>query len=635
MSGIFGFVTYNNIQNDNPIDISLMMLWNRVFGKDNEACYKHSGISMGCCIEYLFNKHIQQNPVLDYLGNHAVIDAILYNRTELIEKCDAEGDISDAELLFRYVIKFGPDSLKDVNGDFSGAIINDKSKSLILFRDHMGIRPLFYYEDGGFVAFSTDIRGLISLPQVDASISEDWIYKTISGYIADTIDNTPYENIFCVTPASYLVFSYENGRLKKVKNRYWKLRQKKVKLSDEKNYQNTLRELINDALIRRLDTISGPVGAELSGGMDSGVIDILINRAGREGIFYSWSFDPKELELTKDDERRVIEDICKQEKIVCNYSHKSSDYGPEVEKRMGQIGIGEFTDDSYDFRYAFPSWTNTYSLIIGAQFVAKRGASVMFTGHGGDEGVSHRCSPYEMYHYHEYYRYFRYIWAATSGHKHRIRTSIFTSIKHIKGKKKERKKPYISGNASPELLNQTFKTGKTVEDAISLHFDHDPIEYIEMGGARNRLDNIALYGALSGVRYMVPYLDYRVIDFAVSIPRYLYLRGKYKRYIFREAFKDIMPESLYKSEMKEDTSFRNIETDPDWYDSYAKRKAEIINKLKREYWKKYLNFDIIDKLAKAGKPTDEEYEVEARQLTCLLNCALAQNLVEKARNITT
>ena len=428
-----------------------------------------------------------------------------------------------------------------------------------------------------------------------------------------------------------MIFSVNNGSLKLCKTRYWKLRQHKVKLGEERAYQKRLRELITDSVKRRLEVVSGPVGAELSGGLDSGVIDILINRSGRKGIYYSWSLDPQELKMADGDERLVIRDICEQEKIVCNYSHMLNDYGEKIGERMKKVGISILSDETNDFKYAFPTWSNTYKLFLGAQYVSEHGAKVMFTGHGGDEGVSHRCSAYEMYHYHEFYRYFHYIWTTTNGHKHRFYQTISSSIKHIRESKRKRKKVYIDWKSSPELLNAQFASEKTCNNSYSLHFDHDPIEYIETGGTRNRLDNIALCGALCKIRYMVPFLDYRVIDYAVSIPRYLYLREKTNRYIFREAFKDIMPETMYKLKVKADTSYSNIAPNPNWFDRYAQRKAEIINKLDREYWSKYLNFEEIDKIANAGKPTEEELDGEKKKIMTLLMCALAQNLVEKAK----
>lgn len=635
MSSIFGFVLGEKAKNKQKLELKKMLLWNKVYGTGNEGCYEGPDLSMGCYVENLSDKYIQQKPVPYILGHRGVIDAVVYNRADLVYKCMCDSNISDAELLLLYIIKFGPDALKDVNGDFSGAIYYEKEKKLLVFRDHMGIRPLFYYAENGIVAFSTDIRGLAALPQIDMSVSEEWIYRSISGYDANTIDNTPYRMINCVTPASYIWFSFSKGKIKTQKTFYWRLRQKKIKLSNQRAYQDRLRELITDAVKRRLEIVSGPVGAEMSGGLDSGVIDILINRTGREGIYYSWSLDPKEHKLVENDERLVIEDICRQENITCYYKHKDTDHDKIVRDRMIELGIIPASEESIDFGFAFPTWSNTYILINSARLAAENGAKIIFTGHGGDEGVSHRCSPFEMYLSHEYYQYFRYIWRATKGHRHRIFKTISTSYKHIRGKKKELKQPFINNLASPELLKSDFSKQMSGIKSEAYYFNQDPIKYIVSGGSRNRLDNIAFYGALCKVRFMVPYLDYRVIDFAVSIPRHLYLKGRQDRYIYREAFKDMIPESLYKLNRKDDTSDKNLDSDPNWYEEYSKRKSEIINKLDQEYWKKYLNFEEIEKFAKSGKPTDEEMADEYRRLKCLLNCALAQNLVEKARNITT
>ena len=191
--------------------------------------------------------------------------------------------------------------------------------------------------------------------------------------------------------------------------------------------------------------------------------------------------------------------------------------------------------------------------------------------------------------------------------------------------------PYLDAYSSPEFVNPGFEADKKIKNKYSLRFAFDPVHYINTGGSRNRLENIALFGALSKVRYMVPYLDYRVIDYAVSIPRYLYFCGKTRRYIFRETFKDIMPESLYRLSSKDTPSYNSMGGNPNWYEKYVVRKKEIIEKLDREYWKHYLNFEMIDKLAGAGKPSDEEYDSEVRHLKILLKFGLAQNLVDLSR----
>jgi asparagine synthase (glutamine-hydrolysing) len=363
------------------------------------------------------------------------------------------------------------------------------------------------------------------------------------------------------------------------------------------------------------------------------VIDILIKRFGREGIFFSWSPDPNDIELGTEDERRIIADICEQENIHCYYSRLGEEYLDKVVKRAQDADIYVSEKGSIDFRFCLPESVNTFTILKGSSYVKDKGARVMFTGHGGDEGISHRGNIYELFYHHEYYHYWRYLWCKTSK-KPRILRTLKKGIKNIASSSKENREPYLNWFASPELLKSDISDkyrGKKYEKFL---FDHDTIAYIESGGSRNRLDNMALLGAYTGIRYLIPYLDYRVIDYAVSIPRYLYTNEKSKRYIFREAFKDIMPMSLYKLNIKEDTSFRNMPQNPNWFQEFDRRKKEIVDNLDKEYWSKYLDYSKIEELYKKGEPSDEEYLEQSRQLKALLKCALAKNLldVSKGRN---
>ena len=629
MSGIFG--VFDRRIEEKSEGISAMLPWNRLYGGDGEGIFEAGNISLGCCVQQLNNLRIQEDFVLHNNGKHAVIDAVIYNRDELLCKCGCDYDLSDPELLFCMVEKNGMKSLSEINGDFAGAIFDEKAQKVTLFRDHMGIRPLYYYVDAKRVAFSTDLRGLFAYSGVKTKIDDEWIFRTVSGYDTETLDSTPYENVSCVTPAHFIEISFDKTAYKLEAHRYWKLGSRKIRHSSQKEYEREMRNLVEDAVHRRLNAVSGLVGAELSGGLDSGVIDILINRMGRKAEFISWSLDPKELEMAENDERKIIDDICRQENITCNFLHASSDFKDKTAHNMEKVGLSVPDDGSIDFRFAFPADSNTFTLIHGSLFVRDKGAKVMFTGHGGDEGISHRSNVYEMFYHHEYYHYFKHIWSMTRKGHRAIRT-IKKSIRNIASSMQENRQVYTSWYASPEILNKEFASKYSSQKQYNLQFGYDPIAYIESGGSRNRLENMALLGAHSGVRYMVPYLDYRVIDFAVSIPRYLYINGNTRRYIFREAFKDLMPQSLYKLDNKEETSFNNLKSSEDeWFDEYSRRKREIIDSLDREHWDKYLDYDKIEMLYRSGKPEGDEHIRELRWIKALLKCALAQNLIERAK----
>lgn len=635
MSGIFGFVQ-GEADRSNTIDINRMRLWNSAYGSDDEEMFIGECFGLGCCYEKLSAEAKMGTPVLKANHKYAVVDALLFNREELIERCQEKATLSDEELLICYIDKFGLNALKDVNGDFCGAIYDDREKSLTLFRDHMGIRPLFYFINEVMVAFSTDIRGLVALPQIDASVDEDWLYKTITGHISTGKDNTEFKYIFCVPPAGYIKFSLENNKIVTQRNEYWQLGSKKIRFSSETAYRNQLRELITDAVKRRLDVVSDPVGAELSGGLDSGVIDILINRMGREGIYVSWSPDPKDVPLVKNDERLVILDICEQENIVCNYGKTRISLGPEsaIAGKMREMGIEVNHDEQTALRYILPPYSNTHTICETAQFVSRNGARVVFTGHGGDEGVSHRCNPYEMFFHREYYHFLRYMWSTTHGKKRRIRNTLKKCYRILSEERKQLKQPFQMHFASPELLKADFSNKFIQKKMPPIYFAYDPKKYIKEGGSRNRLDVMAMLGAYSGVRYLAPFLDYRVIDFAVSIPRHMYLKGRSNRYIFREAFKEIMPESLYRLQIKEDNSFNSVEEDSDWFEEFSKYKKEALDKLDRVYWEPYLDFDVIDKWFEKGRPSEEERKHEQDILYCLFLCAMLGNVVKRTREDT-
>lgn len=629
MSGVFGFFGKKFDEDSRKQSIDRMLPWNRIYGSGGEDVYLSNYISLGCCFQNLSGEHISKNAILNNQKYIAAIDVLIYNREELLEKIEPEKSPSDEELLLMYIEKFGISAIREVNGDFAGAIFDKEEHKLTLFRDHMGIRPFYYYYDNEITVFSTDLRGLIANSFVKTDLREEWIYGLVAGYDVESIDSTPYVNIKCVPPASYIEFTQADSGIAMNCAAYWKLGSGKVRMSSDEEYIVYMRELIKDAVEKRLNAVSGIVGAEMSGGLDSGVIDILINRSGREAVYFSWSLDPNELEMASDDERKVVGDICEQEKIQCNFSHMGVDFKDKAIERLKDTGIILSEDVSGDFLFAFPENVNTFTILKGSQFVNSMGASVMFTGHGGDEGVSRRASAYEMFYHKEFYHYWRYIWRITTT-KPRVLRTLKRGFENIFDSMRENKQTYTAWYASPELLRQDFRAKYKRKKYNNLQFSYDAVGYIESGGSRNRLDNMALQGAYASVRYLIPYLDYRVIDYAVSIPRYLYTNERIKRYIFRQAFKDIMPQSLYKLRNKEDTSLKNLPENPNWFEEYDRRKKEIIDKLDRDYWGEYLDFSIINALYEKGEPLECEFDDDNRHLKALLKCALAKNLLDKA-----
>ena len=183
-----------------------------------------------------------------------------------------------------------------------------------------------------------------------------------------------------------------------------------------------------------------------------------------------------------------------------------------------------------------------------------------------------------------------------------------------------------------DIIKKEFGEKCTKIERPPLTFGYDAKAFVLEGGSRNRLDVMALLGAYSGARYMVPYLDYRVIDFAVSIPRHMFLKHKKNRYIFREAFKDIMPESLYTLTDKESGSWTNYHKEQPSEEEYKKQKAWYVSLLDRTYWDAYLDWNTLEDWA-AQERSEENVMKDKGIFRCISACVLIQNAVTRSKEV--
>lgn len=634
MSGIYGYFGTKAKQSCLKEDRDKLRLWNKAYGTDTQEVYIEDGALLGCFSERLSEAFDKSSPVLRKGGSYAVIDAVLYNREALLEKTVLSEVCSDEELLFTYIRKFGFESLKEVNGDFSGAIYEEAERKVTLFRDHMGVRPLFYFTDNECVVFSTDMRGLLAMEGVNDAVDEKWLWGKLSGAGYMSTETTEFAHIFCVKPASYMTFTLKEAGMVTEKREYWKLGSKKIRLASEQAYIDRLRALITDAVKRRLDAVSGPVGAELSGGLDSGVIDILIHRMGRDCTYFSWSASPEDIPYAENDERRRIDDICKQEGITCNYGGKTVVFneGSIPTQKIHQIGLNPALNEGPFRMYVFPPYVNTLPISETGQFMNRRGVKVVFTGHGGDEGVSHRGNPYELFYHKEYVAYWKYMWSMTKGWRVRPYQTLKLCYKNLAKTRKQLTGSYEDVFLAKEIIKKEFAERCEALERPPLTFAYDTKAFILEGGSRNRLDVMALLGAYSGARYIAPYMDYRLVDFAVSIPRHMFLKNKTNRYIFREAFKDLLPESLYTVTDKESGSWTNYQKAQQSEEEYKQQKAWYVSLLDREYWDSYLDWEALEDWA-AQERSEENVMKDKGTFRCISACVLIQNAVTRSKEV--
>lgn len=614
MSGIFGFQQLN-LRSDSAGALRALEFWNRSYGHEGSGSFLTGLVGIGCHQEHLSDRFPGSAPVIRRGGKIAVVDAVLYNRQELIDALGSEPLCSDEALLLDYVEAKGFDALASVNGDFAGAVYQEETDSWTLFRDHSGVRPLFYYLDGNLFAFSTDLRGIAAIPGVDLRLNEEKLYLRTMGYNDLTLCRTDYEHIRCIHPASWTVVRAGNSGFDKTEHIYWTWCRRKIRLPSDLDYQRQLRQLITDAVQRRLDAFPGTAGCELSGGLDSSVIAILINRLGRKGCFYSWSFSTEHVPMKEDrDEREVIFDICRQEGIGCHFSKPGT---PDPNRGMF---------DSID-----PPYLNTRFISEGSEFLRKHDCRVVFSGHGGDEGVSHRSNIYELWYHREYPAVFKRIYRETRGSNLRLLRTLRRTVRLAKQNRYLLKPFHNPSVNAARMMTEDFRVRMAPKvHPQSLPFAYDPAAYIMQGGHRVRLDNVAIQGAENGVRYLLPFLDYRVLDYALSIPRDQFNRPEKDRYVYRMAFDDLMPQSLREVNYKDTPSLDDYQPRFDLHGYFLHTRGQILDFLDRDYWKGILDFSFIQGLSFPRSYTRQEYILMSKLLNELSICCAIQNVAQRS-----
>ncbi|MBI3942991.1 MAG: hypothetical protein HY326_08260 [Chloroflexi bacterium] len=310
-------------------------------------------------------------------------DVRLDNRSTLVGLLEERGwafdNPPDAELIMAAYEAWGEACPRQLVGDFAFAIWDPERQQLFIARDHLGMRPLYYYINPGqgLFACASEIRQLLTLPGVSAEVNEAVIGDFLLGGCATNPVETFFTSI-CRLPAAHCAVVDRNGlRLR----RYWSLDERReVRYATLEEYSGRFVELFQEAVTARMRAGQSPV-IMLSGGMDSSSVAAMaaeIARAG--GASPPESFSAIYEELRAMDERPQIEALVQRYGMTSHYHPADGcwtlrDYCPT---RLDQNSSVE--DEPC------PS-TVDGNLNEICRNVRQSGARVALTGHFGDEVV--------------------------------------------------------------------------------------------------------------------------------------------------------------------------------------------------------------------------------------------------------
>ncbi len=268
-------------------------------GPDNEGIYSQPGIALGHRRLSIIDLSAAGNqPMRSPFANQVIVfNGEIYNYREIraqLNEFSFKTD-SDTEVLLAAWKKWGLDSLSLLNGMFAFALWDEEKQELIVVRDRLGIKPVYFSRKAERVVFSSEVRGLLASGMVDRKIDHDALDDYIR-YQTVHAPNTILEGVAMLLPGHYMRISRSENEIV----RWWKPRtDMKVAAGTYDDVCQTTRKLFRDAVERRL-VADVPFGAFLSGGIDSTAVTGMMTKVSGSRIkTFNISFDDSEFSEAK------------------------------------------------------------------------------------------------------------------------------------------------------------------------------------------------------------------------------------------------------------------------------------------------------------------------------------------------
>ncbi|MFX0071611.1 MAG: asparagine synthase (glutamine-hydrolyzing) [Candidatus Hermodarchaeota archaeon] len=533
MCGICGF----NFENKQLLKQMCNLIHHR--GPDDEGYYVDSNISMGMrrlsIIDLSTGNQPQHNENNDMW---IIFNGEIYNFVELKDILEKKGHNfytkSDTEVILHAYEEWGEVCVKKLRGQFSFCIYDSNNHRLFLARDHIGLKPLYYYFDEERFIFGSEIKTILL-----HGIKREINLRALDYYLSlrfVPFDLTLFKGIFKLPPSSYMLYNLKTKQINIKK--YWDITINQVNDKNVDLLAKELKSLIEDSVkIRLISDV--PLGAFLSGGLDSSAVVAIMSK---------FMNNP-----------------------VKTFSVGFEEGAPINEAKYSQLVSDYYNTDHTELLVKFPSYELLPELIwylddliadaatIPVYIMAKHAKermTVALTGDGADEVFAGYSSEYNQ----QRFEFFKYIPNNLLGstmrfydylpfHKMQLLISYIISSKNefdryarfILKVPDEEKRTMISYKSTN--IKDLIKTKLPNNIDIINKFTLWDLKYQLPNQYNMKVDKMTMAASLEA---RVPLLDRKIIKWSTSIPSELKYNGKIDKYIFRLAMKDILPPVIIK-----------------------------------------------------------------------------------------
>ena len=368
MCGIAGILTKNNYQDYLSILIERMQGALQHRGPDDRGIYISDDRKIALAhtrLSILDLSPAGHQPMSTNDGRFWItFNGEIYNFRELRSNLIAEGEKflsqTDTEVILKLYQRLGVDCVKHLRGMFAFAIWDDLEKTCFIARDHLGIKPLYYYQSGPTLVFASELRSILASKLPSINLSSSGLY----GYLISGSVPEPYtliEGIYCLEAGHYLY--WKAGNL--TQQRYWQINFTSEDISPVEAKEKVRAALIDSIQHHFISDV--PVGVFLSGGIDSTAVVALASQTQTEQLrTYSIAFEENEW-----NEGEIAQ------KVANTFDTEHTEY--KITASLGRELLTKFLD-SIDQ----PS-IDGFNTFCVSQITRQNGTKVALSGLGGDE----------------------------------------------------------------------------------------------------------------------------------------------------------------------------------------------------------------------------------------------------------
>lgn len=531
-------------------------------GSDGEGLWIRGPVGLACRLFRVTPEaSAETQPFVHASGSVLVFDGRLDNREELLANLDPSPDVTaaspDPALVLATYQAFGDRFPERLAGDFALGLFDPARQQLLLVRDAIGVKPLYYARIGDAFLFASEIKALLTHPQVSPRPHDDVLARFLLSGVHDVEGRTFFQGVQSLLPAHMATLS----RRGLATRRYWDFDpSRRTRFGSFPEYAEAFRDCFQRAVSRRLRS-AYPVAVSVSGGLDSSSIFCLAHTLARArpdrypailGVSYTSPAG------SPSDEAAFLQEI-------------EREYGVHIERvPMGALGLLNRSREAVwhtEAPFLDEQWNASQRFL---STVLRLGARVLLTGHWGDQMLFDQAYLVDLVR--------RLAWAEARAHlnefgrwftdadpkwfrrffirdlvKYHVPEGLVPALRGLRARLvgptrdqpwyttafRRRARRRASGQA---LVGETFATV------------HGRSLYGEVRASNHVLamewnDKVA---AMHGLEIAFPFLDRNLLSFLMSIPGEVQTWKGVPKALLREAMRGLLPDAIVRRTWKAD-----------------------------------------------------------------------------------